>query len=64
MTVGFAQQTARVNIGDEHWRQFRILALESASLTLNRRGYGAAVGCLTGGLGSRDPVSQVLSQVS
>jgi hypothetical protein len=23
------QQTARVNIGDEHWRDFRILAIES-----------------------------------
>lgn len=29
MTIGSEQQTARVNIGDEHWRQFRILAIES-----------------------------------
>jgi hypothetical protein len=29
MTSGPEQQTARVNIGDEHWRQFRILAIES-----------------------------------
>lgn len=29
MTTGPEQQTARVNIGDEHWRQFRILAIES-----------------------------------
>jgi hypothetical protein len=29
MTPGPEQQTARVNIGDEHWRQFRILAIES-----------------------------------
>ncbi len=29
MTVGSEQQTARVNIGEERWREFRILAIES-----------------------------------
>lgn len=29
MTAGSEQQTARVNIGDEHWRDFRVLAIES-----------------------------------
>lgn len=29
MTPRWQQQTARVNIGDEYWRLFRILAIES-----------------------------------
>lgn len=29
MTAGTEQQTARVNIGDERWLEFRILAIES-----------------------------------
>lgn len=29
MRAGSEQQTARANIGDEHWRDFRILAIES-----------------------------------
>lgn len=29
MTAGSEQQTARVNIGDERWLEFRILAIES-----------------------------------
>ena len=29
MTAGSQQQTARVNLDDERWREFRILAIES-----------------------------------
>ncbi len=60
MTSGPDQQTARVNIDDDAWRQFRILAIESDPDNARSRSYTGRAEMGAGSTGRRNGRGELL----